>query len=161
MKKVFLTLIFLTAVLIVNAQSSISRLADSSATKVFSLVENKDKYSQEIIGIGTNQSQDGYITAGFFIGRWGLYAGIPYNEAKIISSATGTVSQKTRFGVLRMVQPGKWFCAAGLQPGLDGTKPHFMVGYNPLKSNDMKLWLIGNVTGSVATAGAGLSYRIK
>jgi hypothetical protein len=116
---------------------------------------------QEVIVIGTNKSQDGYITGGFMLGRNGLYAGIPYNDKQILNRANGTVSRDMRFGILRQIQPNRLLLGVGAQPTDEGTKLHSFIGYNPLKSKDMKLWLIGNVTGSLFSFGLGLSYRIK
>lgn len=117
--------------------------------------------SQEVIVLGTNKSQDGYITGGFMLGRNGLYAGIPYNDKQILNRANGTVSRDMRFGILRQLQPNKLILGLGAQPTDEGTKLHSFIGYNPLKSKDMKLWMIGNVTGSIFSFGLGLSYRIK
>lgn len=117
---------------------------------------------QEVFVLGTNNSQDGYITGGFMLGEWGLYAGIPYSERNnILNKSNGTITRETRFGLLKYLTPEKVIFGIGAQPTIDGTKLNSFVGYNPLKSKDMKLWMIGNVTGSVFSFGAGLSYIIK
>ena len=118
--------------------------------------------SQEVFAFGTNRSQDGYITGGFMLGEWGLYAGIPYSERRnILNTSNGTVSKDMRFGLMKYVQPEKTIFGIGAQPTNDGTKLNMFVGYNPLRSKDMKLWLLGNITGSVFSFGAGLSYKVK
>lgn len=118
--------------------------------------------SQEILIFGTNKSQDGYITGGYMIGEWGLYAGFPYSERRnILNTSNGTVSNQMRFGILKQLQPDKILMGLGAQPTDDGTKLNWFVGYNPLRSKDMKLLLTGNVVGSEFIFGAGLSYKLK
>ena len=117
---------------------------------------------QEVLIFGTNKNQDGYITGGFMLGDYGIYAGIPFTERNnLLNTSTGTVSKDMRFGLMKSLMPEKLIGGIGAQPTSDGTKLHSFVGYNPLKSKDMKLWLIGNITGSVFSFGAGLSYKIK
>ncbi len=149
MKKVlFLVTLFLGVKTVTNGQNSKS-------------IFDKTK-SQEVFAFGTNNSQDGYITSGFMLGEWGIYAGFPYSERKnILNTGNGTVSNQMRFGVMKSLIPEKFIGGIGAQPTIDGTKLHSFVGYNPLKSKDMKLWVIGNITGSVFSFGAGLSYKIK
>ena len=118
--------------------------------------------SQEVLIFGTNKSQDGYITGGFMLGEWGLYAGFPYSERNnIINTSNGTVSKQMRFGILKQLKPDKILMGAGAQPTSDGTKLHWFIGYNPLRSKDMKLLITGNVIGSEFVLGAGLSYKLK
>jgi hypothetical protein len=118
--------------------------------------------SQEVLIFGTNKSQDGYITGGYMIGEWGLYAGFPYSERhNIINTANGTVSKQMRFGILKQLKPDKILIGAGVQPTSEGTKLNWFIGYNPLRSKDMKLLITGNVIGSEFVLGAGLSYKIK
>ena len=117
---------------------------------------------QEVLIFGTNKNQDGYITGGFMLGDYGIYAGIPFSERNnILNQSNGSVSKDMRFGLMKNLMPEKLIGGIGAQPTSDGTKLHSFVGYNPLKSKDMKLWLIGNITGSVFSFGAGLSYKIK
>ena len=117
---------------------------------------------QEIFVFGTNSSQDGYITGGYTIGQFGLYAGFPYKERNhLLNQSNGTVSNQIRFGIMKQLQPNKVIGGIGVQPTSDGTKLHSFIGYNPLHSKDMKLWLIGNLTGSTFSFGAGLSYKVK
>ena len=118
--------------------------------------------SQEVLIFGTNKSQDGYITGGYMIGEWGLYAGFPYSERKnILNTHNGTVSNQMRFGILKQLQPDKILMGAGVQPTSEGTKLNWFIGYNPLRSKDMKLLITGNVVGSNFILGAGLSYKLK
>lgn len=118
--------------------------------------------SQEVLIFGTNKSQDGYITGGYMIGEWGLYAGFPYSERRnILNTSNGTVSNQMRFGILKQLQPDKILMGLGAQPTNEGTKLNWFIGYNPLRSKDMKLLLTGNVVGSEFIFGAGLSYKLK
>ena len=118
--------------------------------------------SQEVLIFGTNKSQDGYITGGYMIGEWGLYAGFPYSERNnIINTSNGTISKQMRFGILKQLQPNKILMGLGAQPTDEGTKLNWFIGYNPLKSKDMKLLITGNVIGSEFVLGAGLSYKLK
>jgi len=118
--------------------------------------------SQEVLIFGTNKSQDGYITGGYMIGEWGLYAGFPYSERRnILNTHNGTVSNQMRFGILKQLQPDKILMGAGVQPTTEGTKLNWFIGYNPLRSKDMKLLITGNVVGSEFILGAGLSYKLK
>ena len=118
--------------------------------------------SQEVLVFGTNKSQDGYITGGYMIGEWGLYAGFPYSERNnIINTSNGTVSKQMRFGILKQLQPNKILMGLGAQPTDEGTKLNWFIGYNPLKSKDMKFLITGNVIGSEFVLGAGLSYKLK
>lgn len=116
---------------------------------------------QEVFAFATNKSQDGYITGGYMLGEWGVYIGLPYTEERIIYTQNGTISKDARFGIMKSLKPDKVILGMGAQPTSDGTKLNSFVGYNPLKSKEMKLWILGNVTGSVFTFGAGLSYRVK
>jgi len=118
--------------------------------------------SQEVLIFGTNKSQDGYITGGYMIGEWGLYAGFPYSERNnLLNTSNGTVSKQMRFGILKQLKPDKILMGAGAQPTNEGTKLNWFIGYNPLRSKDMKLLITGNVIGSEFVLGAGLSYKVK
>ena len=118
--------------------------------------------SQEVLIFGTNKSQDGYITGGYMIGEWGLYAGFPYSERNnLLNTSNGTVSKQMRFGILKQLKPDKILMGAGVQPTNEGTKLNWFIGYNPLRSKDMKLLITGNVIGSEFVLGAGLSYKVK
>ena len=118
--------------------------------------------SQEVLIFGTNKSQDGYITGGYMIGEWGLYAGFPYSERNnLLNTSNGTVSKQMRFGILKQLKPDKILMGAGAQPTNEGTKLNWFIGYNPLRSKDMKLLITVNVIGSEFVLGAGLSYKVK
>ncbi len=137
-------------------------IAQSIEERIENAFKLRSKTPQEVLVFGTNKSQDGYITGGYLIGKYGLYAGIPFSQrSNVVNQSNGTVSGDMRFGVLSQLNPNKLMIGAGVQPTITGTKLHSFVAYNPLRSKDMKLWLIGNVTGSVFSLGAGLSYKIK
>lgn len=116
---------------------------------------------QEVFVSATNKGLDGYITAGVLKNTWGLYVGAPYNDQNLVSQKTGSLSSKMKFGVLKMIQPDKILVGAGIQPVNDENKINAFIGYNPLKSSDLKLWIIGNLVGSNFTPGLGLSYKLK
>ena len=149
MKKTILTVALLLGVKVATYSQDIKSIFDKTK-------------SQEVLIFGTNRSQDGYITGGYMIGEWGLYAGFPYSERNnIINTSNGTVSKQMRFGILKQLQPNKILMGLGVQPTNEGTKLNWFIGYNPLRSKDMKLLLTGNVVGSEFIFGVGLSYRIK
>jgi hypothetical protein len=66
-----------------------------------------------------------------------------------------------KFGILKMIQPDKILVGLGVQPVNHENKINAFIGYNALKSTDLKLWLIGNLVGSNFTPGLGLSYKLK
>lgn len=116
---------------------------------------------QEVFVSGTNKGLDGYITVGALKNTWGLYVGAPYNDNNLANQKTGTISSNMKFGVLKMLQPGKVLIGAGIQPVNNQNRINAFVGYNPLRPSDLKLWLIGNLVGTDFTPGLGLSYKIK
>ena len=149
MKKTILTVALLLGVKVATYSQDIKSIFDKTK-------------SQEVLIFGTNKSQDGYITGGYMIGEWGLYAGFPYSERNnILNTHNGTVSKQMRFGILKQLKPDKILMGAGAQPTNEGTKLHWFIGYNPLRSKDMKLLITGNVVGSEFILGAGLSYKLK
>ena len=149
MKKIILTVALLLGVEEATFSQDIKSLFDKTK-------------SQEVLIFGTNKSQDGYITGGYMIGEWGLYAGFPYSERNnIINTTNGTVSKQMRFGILKQLKPDKILMGAGVQPTSEGTKLNWFIGYNPLRSKDMKLLITGNIIGSEFVLGAGLSYKVK
>ncbi len=149
MKKVILTAIMFLGVETIANSQNIKSIFDKTK-------------SQEVLIFGTNKSQDGYITGGYMIGEWGLYAGFPYSERNnVINTSNGTVSNQMRFGILKQLQPDKILMGLGAQPTNEGTKLNWFIGYNPLRSKDMKLLITGNVVGSNFILGAGLSYKLK
>ena len=160
---------FVIAVMLLGVKANI--LGQNRPEGSFPMMEKKQalvnrllegqRPTNEVFTYGTNTSSDGYIHLGYFFNQWGVYGGVHYKDNNVVSPESGTVSNSMRFGVMKNLQPNKWIAGLGLQPSPSGTKPHGFVGFNPLKSKDMKLWLIGNVTGSVFSYGAGLSYKIK
>ena len=116
---------------------------------------------REVFVSGTNKGLDGYITAGVLKNTWGLYVGAPYNDQQLANQKTGSISSKMKFGVLKMIQPDKILIGVGVQPVNNENKINTFIGYNPLKSTDLKLWIIGNLVGSNFTPGLGLSYKLK
>jgi hypothetical protein len=116
---------------------------------------------REVFVSGTNKGLDGYITAGVLKNTWGLYVGAPYNDQQLANQKTGSLSSHMKFGVLKMIQPDKILVGLGVQPVNHENKINAFIGYNALKSTDLKLWLIGNLVGSNFTPGLGLSYKLK
>jgi hypothetical protein len=116
---------------------------------------------QEIFASGTNKALDGYITAGYIKNGWGVYAGAPYNEQNLANPRTGNLSSNLKYGILRTISADKWLVGVGVQPTVVGNKINAFIGYNPLKSKDMKLWMLGNLVGDDFAPGLGLSYKIK
>lgn len=116
---------------------------------------------REVFVSATNKGLDGYITAGVLKNTWGLYVGAPYNYHELANQRTGSLSSQMKFGVLKMIQPDKILVGAGIQPVNNENKINAFIGYNPLKSSDLKLWVIGNLVGSKFTPGLGLSYKLK
>jgi hypothetical protein len=116
---------------------------------------------REVFVSGTNKGLDGYITAGVLKNTWGLYVGAPYNDQQLANQKTGSLSSQMKFGVLKMIQPDKILIGLGVQPVNHENKINAFIGYNALKSTDLKLWLIGNLVGSNFTPGLGLSYKLK
>jgi len=116
---------------------------------------------REVFVSGTNKGLDGYITAGVLKNTWGLYVGAPYNDQQLANQKTGSISSNMKFGVLKMIQPDKILVGLGVQPVNHENKINAFIGYNALKSTDLKLWVIGNLVGSNFTPGLGLSYKLK
>jgi len=116
---------------------------------------------QELFASATNKSLDGYVTAGYIKNGWGVYAGAPYNEQNLANPHNGTIASTMKYGIIRTIAADKWMLGAGVQPTTIGNKINAFLGYNPLKSKDMKLWLIGNLVGDQFAAGIGLSYKVK
>ena len=164
MKKLLLiaTLLLGVNVVVLGQVSSIDTIKGPSLEeRIDKFLLAKKKFPQEILVFGTNTSQDGYITGGYMLGQWGFYAGLPFKEKNILNQSNGSVSSSMRFGIMTPIHPNRLLFGIGAQPTSDGTKLNSFVGFNPLNSKDMKFWMIGNVTGSVFSFGAGLSYRVK
>lgn len=116
--------------------------------------------AQEIFGSATNKSLDGYVTVGYIKNGWGVYAGAPYNDINLLNPQKGTITSQAKYGIIRMLSNDKMMVGAGLQPTTSGNKLNVFLGYAPLKSTDMKLWVIGNLVGDQFAAGLGLSYKL-
>ena len=116
---------------------------------------------KEVFVSATNKGLDGYITVGALKNTWGLYVGAPYNDTNLANQKTGTITSNLKLGVLKMLQPDKILIGAGIQPVNNENKINAFIGYNALKSSDLKLWIIGNLVGSNFSPGIGLSYKIK
>jgi len=122
-----------------------------------SLVAN----AQEFFGSATNKSGDGYLTAGYVKKGWGIYTGFLYNEDPMISTKTGSFGSSMKLGVIRMFSGERLMLGVGIQPQGGVTKPNVWVGYAPLKSEGLKIWVIGNLVGSSFTPGLGLTYKLE
>ena len=116
---------------------------------------------KEVFVSATNKGLDGYITIGGFKDTWGLYVGAPYNDHHLVNQKTGSISSQMKFGIMKIIKDDKILIGGGVQPVNDENKINAFLGYNPLNSKDLKLWIIGNVTGSQFTPGLGLSYKLK
>ena len=116
--------------------------------------------AQEFFGSATNQSQDGYLTGGYIKKGWGVYAGFKYNADPMISTKTGSFDKTMKFGVIRMFANEKMMLGMGIQPVGNVNKPNVWVGYAPLKSEGLKIWVIGNLVGSNFSPGLGLTYKL-
>ena len=116
--------------------------------------------AQEIFGSATNKSLDGYVTVGYIKNGWGLFAGAPYNDSNLLNTQKGIITTQAKYGIIHMLSSNKMMIGAGIQPTDNGNKPNVFLGYAPLKSNDMKLWVIGNLVGDQFAAGLGLSYKL-
>jgi hypothetical protein len=79
----------------------------------------------------------------------------------LANQKTGSITSNLKLGILKMLQPDKILIGAGIQPVNNENKINAFIGYNPLKSADLKLWLMGNLVGSNFSPGIGLSYKIK
>lgn len=116
---------------------------------------------QEIFASATNKAVDGYLTLGYIKNGWGVFIGSRYNDRYLVSPKTGTISDQMKYGIIKTIAEDKWMAGAGVQPTNDGHKLNAFIGYNPLKSKDLKLWMIGNIVGDTFTPGLGLSYKLK
>ena len=116
---------------------------------------------KEVFVSATNKGLDGYITVGALKNTWGLYVGAPYNDTNLANQKTGSITSNLKLGILKMLQPDKILIGAGIQPVNNENKINAFIGYNALKSSDLKLWIIGNLVGSNFSPGLGLSYKLK
>ncbi len=117
--------------------------------------------AQEFFGSATHKSADGYLTGGFIKRGWGAYVGFNYKDQSPIGIKSGTVSNAAKFGIIRVLPGERVMIGAGIQPQDDQRKLNLFVGYNFVKSTDLKIWAIGNVVGSTFAPGIGLTYRVE
>jgi hypothetical protein len=116
--------------------------------------------AQELFGSATNKGMDGYLTGGYIKNGWGAYAGFKYDADPMVSTRTGSFDKTMKFGIIRMDQNGRFMVGAGIQPVDNVNKPNVWVGYAPLKSEGIKIWVIGNLVGNNFTPGLGLTYKL-
>jgi hypothetical protein len=116
--------------------------------------------AQEFFGSATNKGADGYLTGGYIKRGWGFYAGFKYDADPMISTKTGSFDKTMKFGVIRMFASEKLMLGMGIQPVGDVNKPNVFIGYAPLKSEGLKIWVIGNLVGNDFTPGLGLTYKL-
>ena len=117
--------------------------------------------AQELFVSATNKGLDGYITGGYIKNGWGVFAGTKYNDGQIINAKTGSLSDQMKYGIIRVIKEDKMLLGVGIQPVGNSNKINAFIGYNPLKSKEMKLWVIGNLVGNEFAPGLGLSYKLK
>ena len=122
-----------------------------------SLVAN----AQEFFGSATNKSGDGYLTAGYVKKGWGIYTGFLYNEDPMVNTKTGSFGASMKLGVIRMFSGERLMLGVGIQPQNGVNKPNAWIGYAPLKSEGLKIWVIGNLVGNSFTPGLGLTYKLE
>jgi hypothetical protein len=65
-----------------------------------------------------------------------------------------------KFGVIRMFASERLMLGMGIQPVGNVNKPNVWLGYAPLKSEGLKIWVIGNLVGNNFTPGLGLTYKL-
>lgn len=117
--------------------------------------------AQELFGSATNKGGDGYITGGYIKKGWGAYVGFKYDAGTIVNAATGSIDKTMKFGVIRMFANERMMMGFGIQPVENVNKPNVWVGYAPLKSEGLKIWVIGNLVGSNFTPGIGMTYKLS
>ena len=117
--------------------------------------------AQELFVSATNKGLDGYITGGYIKNGWGVFVGSKYDDNHLVSQKTGSLSNQMKYGIIRTVKEDKFLVGVGIQPVGDANKINAFVGFNPLRSNGLNLWVIGNLVGSEFSPGLGLSYKVK
>jgi hypothetical protein len=78
----------------------------------------------------------------------------------MVSTKTGSFDKTMKFGVIRMFASEKLMLGMGIQPVDNVNKPNVFIGYAPLKSEGLKIWVIGNLVGNSFTPGLGLTYKL-
>lgn len=145
MKKLLLLVSLLVATFVANAQTTIT------------LPNLKD--AQKTIFVSTTHKSDGYLTVGYAFNNIGVYGGKQYTgdiKSGLGVVQSGTIPQGFQLGIFG-IAPGEKVMA-GL--GVKGNQINLIGGFAPLTSNEMKLWILGDVTGGAFTMGVGLSYRL-
>jgi hypothetical protein len=117
--------------------------------------------SQEFFGSATNKSADGYLTGGYIKHGWGAFLGFNYKEQSLIQTSTGSFGSTMKVGIIRVFPGERIMLGVGVQPQGETTKPNIFVGYNFVKSTDLKIWAIGNIVGSTFAPGVGLTYKLE
>ena len=117
--------------------------------------------AQELFGSATNKGMDGYLTGGYIKKGWGAYVGFKYDADPMVSTKTGSFDKTMKFGVIRMFASERMMLGVGIQPVGDVNKPNVWVGYAPLKSEGLKIWVIGNLVGTNFTPGLGITYKLS
>ena len=117
--------------------------------------------AQELFVSATNKGLDGYITGGYIKNGWGLFLGSRYDDNNLVNQKNGTLSNQMKYGIIRTVKEDKFLVGVGIQPVGSANKINAFVGFNPLRSKELNLWVIGNLVGSDFSPGLGLSYKVK
>ena len=117
--------------------------------------------AQELFVSATNKGLDGYITGGYIKNGWGVFLGSKYDDNQLVNQKTGSLSNQMKYGIIRMVKEDKFLVGVGIQPVGSANKINAFVGFNPLHSKELNLWVIGNLVGSEFAPGLGLSYKVK
>jgi hypothetical protein len=117
--------------------------------------------AQELFGSATNKGMDGYLTGGYIKKGWGAYVGFKYDADPMVSTKTGSFDKTMKFGVVRMFASEKLMLGVGIQPVENVNKPNVWIGYAPLKSEGLKIWVIGNLVGSNFSPGLGITYKLS
>ena len=117
--------------------------------------------AQELFGSATNKGGDGYLTGGYIKKGWGAQVGFKYDAYPMFSTKTGSFDKTMKFGFIRMFASERLMMGVGIQPVDDANKPNVWIGVSPLKSQGLKVWVIGNLVGSNFTPGLGITYKLS
>lgn len=117
--------------------------------------------AQEFFGSATNKGADGYLTGGYIKHGWGAFVGFNYKEQSPVKTSTGSFGSTMKVGIIRVFPGERIMLGVGVQPQGEETRPNVFVGYNFVKSTDLKIWAIGNIVGSSFAPGLGLTYKIE
>jgi hypothetical protein len=145
MKKLLLLVSLVVASFVANAQTTIT-------------LPNL-KEAQKTIFVSTTHKSDGYLTVGYAFNNFGVYGGKQYFgdiKSGLGVVQTGTIPEGFQLGIFGFAPGDKFMAGAGVK----GSQINLIGGFAPLTTNEMKLWLLGDVTGGKFTMGVGLSYKI-